>query len=227
MRFSEESGSENMLVIASNNGATSSSVYREPFTIRVNAPTQATPSTNMDGILAMDTVYIVPSSIAGQPAYTGDTQERGDSILALQNWPAATVDQTTYRLFCAANSEGGLTIRTSSYWGYFNAATTYTEKTQRMWIVYPSNTSGSGHMRANIDQLDGDRVGVVTGTGAPQIVTCASITDQSRVLLSLIGGSSAIFASGISAPVVNPIQVGVSFTVTLANGAIYAWNVIG
>lgn len=67
--------------------------------------------------------------------------------------------------------------------------------------------------------LDPNRIGTFTGTGAPLVVSCTSISASSSVQCSFQGG-----ALPPGAPVIT-LQAGVSFTVTAAAGSIYQYVV--
>jgi hypothetical protein len=67
--------------------------------------------------------------------------------------------------------------------------------------------------------LDPNRIGTFTGTGAPLVVACVSISASSSVQCSFQGG-----ALPAAAPVVT-LQAGVSFTVTADLGSIFQYVV--
>ena len=70
--------------------------------------------------------------------------------------------------------------------------------------------------------LDPARLGVITGTGAPQNVAVPSIVLGSQVVVSYVGGAAAL-----AAPPVIAVTPNTGFAITLPAGAIYNYEVIG
>ena len=82
------------------------------------------------------------------------------------------------------------------------------------------NGNGEALLACNFGRpLDPNRIGTFTGTGAPLVVACVSISALSSVQCSFQGG-----ALPPGAPVIT-LQSGVSFTVTAAAGSIYQYVV--
>lgn len=90
--------------------------------------------------------------------------------------------------------------------------------------VFRASGNGNNYVLfgCNFDRpLDANRIGTFTGTGAPLIVACVSVTATSSVQCSFQGG-----ALPAAAPVVT-VQSGVSFTVTADVGSIFQYVVFG
>jgi hypothetical protein len=133
--------------------------------------------------------------------------------------PAANPNTSKVAHFVTATSGGGLTA------GHYQAFL-YSPQVGGSGIAQVFDVAGNGNNEALLAcnfgrPLDPNRIGTFTGTGAPLVVACVSISAGSSVQCSFQGG-----ALPAAAPVIT-LQAGVSFTVTADLGSIFQYVVFG